>query len=82
MARTLTKKTSNIMFGLATDWGKQSVVISNGRQYILEECSNWTTDRRFEEILKASQRAKAMPYDEIDRIEFETREVARGILYL
>ena len=70
------------MFGPATDWGKQSVVISNGRQYTLEECSNWTMDGRFEEILKASQRAKDMPYDEIDRIEFEIREVARGILDL
>ena len=70
MARTLTKKTSNIMFGPATNWGKQSIVSSNGKQYTLEECSNWTTDRRFEEILKASQRAKDMPYNEIDRIEF------------
>ena len=57
-------------------------MISNGRQYTLEECSNWTMDGRFEEILKASQRAKDIPYDEIDRIEFETREVARGILDL
>ena len=61
------------MFGPATDWGKQSVMITNGRQYTLEECSNWTTDECFEEVLKASQRAKDMPYDEIDRIEFETR---------
>ena len=70
------------MFGPATDWGTQSVVISNGRQYTLQECSNWTMNGRFEEILKASQRGKDIPYDKIDRIEFETREVARGILDL
>ena len=33
-------------------------------------------------IRKASQRAKDIPYDEIDRIEFETREVVSGILDL
>lgn len=56
--------------------------ISNGRQYTLEECSNYTMDAHLQEIQKASHRAKDIPYHEMDRIEFETGEVARGILDL
>ena len=82
MATRLTKKTFNIMFGPATDWKTLSVGITSGRQYTLDECRNQSTDGGFNDILKASQGAKNLGYDEIDRIEVEMKQVIRGILDL
>ena len=70
------------MFRSATDWGRQSIVISNGRQYTLEECTNWTADGRFQQIIQASQRAADLAFGEVNGPEFETRDVARGVLDL
>ena len=80
MARTVTKRVTNVMFGPAMDRGRQSIVISNGRQYTLEEYTNWTPDGRFQHIIQAFLRAADLAFGEVEGLEFETRDVVREVL--
>ena len=82
MARTVTWKVTNVLFGPVTDWGKQSTVVRAGRQYTLEECSKWVNEGRFEDYLRASRRAVDLPFGETDRLEFKSREFHQGIISL
>ena len=82
MARTVTRKVTNVLFGPVIDWGKQSIVVRAGRQYTLEECSKWVNEGRFEDCLKASQRAADLLFGETDRLEFESRDFHQGIISL
>ena len=81
MARSVTRKVTNVLFGPVIDWG-QSIVVRAGRQYTLEECSKWVNEGRFEDCLRASQRAADLPFGETDRLEFESREFHQGIISL
>ena len=74
MARTVPRKLTNVLFGPLIEWGKQSIVVRAGRQYILEECSKWVNEGRFEDYLRASRRAVDLPFGETDRLEFESRD--------
>ena len=82
MARTVTRKVTIVLFGQVIDWGKQSIVVGVGRQYTLEECSKWANEGRFEDCLRASQRAADLPFGETDRLEFESRNFQQGIISL
>ena len=82
MARTVTKQVTNVMFEPAMDWGRQSILISNGRQYTLEECTNWTADGQFQQIIQAFLRAADLAFGEVEGLEFEIRDVVRGVLDL
>ena len=82
MARTVTRKVTNVLFGPVIDWRKQSIVVRAGRQYTLEECSKWVNEGRFEDCLRASQRAADLPFGETDRLEFKSRDFHQGIISL
>ena len=82
MTRTVTRKVTNVLFGPATDWEKQSTVVRAGRQYTLEECSKWVNEGRFEDCLRGPQRAADLPFAKTDRLEFESRDFHQGIISL
>ena len=56
VAPTITKTNKGVVFGEVYNWGKKSVVVFGGSQYILEDCSRWVNDGKFAELEKASQR--------------------------
>ena len=70
------------MFGPATYWGKQSVVVYNSRQYTLDKCSGFINHGQFSELEKAAQRAADLPFGEANKLEFESRGVASTPLNL
>ena len=47
MVLTLTKRTDKVIFGLVEDWGKESILVSEGTQYTLEECCKWVNHAKF-----------------------------------
>ena len=54
MAPTVTKTNKGVVYGSVCDWVKKSVVVCEGSQYTLEDCSKWIKDSRFAELERAS----------------------------
>ena len=82
MAWTVTRKVTNVLFGPVIDWRKQSIVVRAERQYTLAEYSKLVNEGRFEDCLRAPQRAADLPFGETDRLEFESKDFHQGIMSL
>ena len=83
MVRTVTKRTNKVMFRPVEDWGKKSILVSGGRQYMLEECSKWVNHDKFQDLQAASWRTQDLKsFREADQLEFESRGLAENTLDL
>ena len=82
MTRTITRTSQDLMFGSVEAWEKPSVLIKDGRQYALGDCSKWMNDKKADDLLAATQRAIDLHPVEVARLEFETRECFGGTLDL
>ena len=83
MALRVTKTTDKVMFGPVEDWGKNSILVSGGRQYTVEEYSKWVNHGKFQDLQAASQRTQDLKsFGEVDRLDFESRGLAEETLDL
>ena len=80
---TVTKRTDKVIFRPMMDWGKKSILVSGGRQYILEECIKRENHGKFQDLQAASKiRQDLQHFREADRLEFESRVLAKETLDL
>ena len=83
IALRVTRPTDKVMFSPVVDWGKKSILVSGGRQYILEECSKWVNHGKFQDLQAASQRTKDLKsFGEADKLELESRGLVENTLDL